>query len=157
MASKLVDPLIDPNSGPGFFGYIIKCLILDSTIWPRATRAEFLSFLSVFSLAIFCAVQSAEFFAPPLDTTVEDLRGDLLMIVCVLIGPTMLCVTIRRLHDSGRDGDELWILCFPGVGLLFLLWLCLIPSDMHDNVYGAHPKSRKPIKFDAELEHNVFT
>ena len=60
-------------------------------------------------------------------------------IVAMLTIPANFCVTVRRLHDSGRSGFWYLIILVPFVGGIWLLILMLLPSERDDNLYGPTP------------------
>ncbi len=53
--------------------------------------------------------------------------------------PANFCVTIRRLHDSGRSGFWYLIMLVPFVGGIWFLILMALPSERDDNLYGPTP------------------
>ncbi|MDE0149964.1 MAG: DUF805 domain-containing protein [Rhodospirillaceae bacterium] len=61
-------------------------------------------------------------------------------IVIVSIIPS-IAVTVRRLHDIGRNGWWYLIAFIPLVGPLVLLVICATVSQEKDNAYGPFQKS----------------
>lgn len=55
-----------------------------------------------------------------------------------------VCVTVRRLHDTGRSGWWILISLVPFLGGLVLLYFMVLDSDDGPNVYGPSPKPSAP-------------
>lgn len=55
-----------------------------------------------------------------------------------------LCLTVRRLHDTGRSGWFLWflLLLIPFVGPIVLSVFCCLGSVPYENDYGPIPNTR---------------
>jgi uncharacterized membrane protein YhaH (DUF805 family) len=53
-----------------------------------------------------------------------------------------LAVTVRRLHDTARNGWWLLIVLIPLVGPIMILVFTALDSDPEENQYGANPKLR---------------
>jgi uncharacterized membrane protein YhaH (DUF805 family) len=51
-----------------------------------------------------------------------------------------LAVSVRRLHDSGRSGWWLLLVCVPILGWLVLLYFYVQEGQPGDNEYGPNPK-----------------
>jgi uncharacterized membrane protein YhaH (DUF805 family) len=47
-----------------------------------------------------------------------------------------LGVSVRRLHDTGRSGWWFFILLVPLIGILWFLYLLVLPGDPETNAYG---------------------
>ena len=52
----------------------------------------------------------------------------------------MLPCAVRRLHDIGKSGWFMFLLCIPLVGWIILLAFFCIDSQMQTNEYGPSPK-----------------
>jgi uncharacterized membrane protein YhaH (DUF805 family) len=55
-----------------------------------------------------------------------------------------VCVTLRRLHDTGRSGRWILVSFVPFVGWLVLLYFMMLDSDEGPNLYGPSPKPSAP-------------
>ncbi len=55
-----------------------------------------------------------------------------------------LCVTVRRLHDTGRSGRWILTLLVPFIGWLVLLYFMVLEGDDGPNLYGSSPKPSTP-------------
>lgn len=51
-----------------------------------------------------------------------------------------LAVTVRRLHDTGRSGLWIFIICIPLIGAIWFLILIVLDSQPGSNKYGSNPK-----------------
>lgn len=51
-----------------------------------------------------------------------------------------LAVAVRRLHDIGKSGCNLWLILIPLVGLFILLYFFTLDSEERSNEYGPSPK-----------------
>ncbi len=52
-----------------------------------------------------------------------------------------IAVTVRRLHDTGRNGWWILIGLVPVIGTIVLLIFMLLDSDPGENRYGPNPKA----------------
>lgn len=108
--------------------------------------------------------------------TVPSVNGPIILSICwILLVWPLLCLLIKRLHDTGRSAIWLWLLApqavmaltslamggylpgailwlMNGLGILanILCWgliffLALKPGDDGENAYGPDPHSRDPI------------
>ena len=55
-----------------------------------------------------------------------------------------LCVTVRRLHDTGRSGRWILLHLVPFLGWFALLYFMLLDGDSGPNRYGPNPKRSAP-------------
>lgn len=51
-----------------------------------------------------------------------------------------LALTVRRLHDTGRDWPWIFIIFVPLIGGIWFLVLMIIEGEAGDNTYGPDPK-----------------
>ena len=51
-----------------------------------------------------------------------------------------LCVTVRRLHDTGRSGWWILLYLVPFIGWLVLLYFMVLEGDEGSHLYGPSPK-----------------
>ena len=76
-----------------------------------------------------------------------DMSGDF-PLIRLLFGAysslPFLCVTVRRLHDTGRSGRWVLISLVPLLGWLVLLYFMLLDGDDGPNLYGPSPKRSTP-------------
>ena len=62
-----------------------------------------------------------------------------LLILCqILTLCSSFCATVRRLHDSGKNGFWILISFVPIVGSIILLVFLIAESEKRDNEYGAY-------------------
>ncbi len=76
-----------------------------------------------------------------------DRSGDFPVFKLVFVGYSLLpflCVTVRRLHDTGRSGWWILTLLVPFVGWLVLLYFMVLEGDDGPNFYGPSPKPSAP-------------
>ncbi|MDV4145002.1 MULTISPECIES: DUF805 domain-containing protein [Shimia] len=116
----------------------------------RATRAEYWWW----GLVQFCALTACVWLdftrhfatqTPPLNP-IEYASFVFAMVTL----PANFCVTIRRLHDSGRSGFWYLITLVPLIGGIWFLILMLLPSERDDNIYGPAPYLRHAPAFSDE-------
>jgi len=121
----------------------------------RATRSEFWYFILYsiiisFVLGLIGSVLGIE-YVMQMDTvkvlegtgelvsTTVDFPLNLLQIFfSLLLFIPSLAISIRRLHDLGRTGWWYLISLIPLLGALVLLIFFVLPSQEHDNEYGAY-------------------
>jgi len=51
-----------------------------------------------------------------------------------------ISVTVRRLHDTNRNGSMIFLAFIPIVGAIYLIYLYCQDSDPQTNIYGINPK-----------------
>jgi len=75
-------------------------------------------------------------------TTITSLPFGVISIVysLVLILPC-IAVFVRRMHDTGKSGWNIFLSFIPLVGVVWLLALCITEGTAGDNEYGADPKA----------------
>lgn len=76
-----------------------------------------------------------------------DRTGDFPLLKLVFVGYSLLpflCVTVRRLHDTGRSGWWILTLLVPFVGWMVLLYFMVLKGDERLNQYGPSPKPSPP-------------
>ena len=122
-----------------------------ATIKGRATRAEywwFQLFLVLYSLCLFLM-----FIIDALIGVFRDSHMSVFgigIIIAWFIGLFIFiipnfCVTIRRLHDTGRSGYYILWGIIPYIGWLIPMKLCTDESD-NDNKYGLNPFNKPMIE-----------
>jgi len=136
-----------------YFIYILEKRYLD--IKGRSSRAEYWYFLLFCCLsllviilgfvAVFCILLSlvigkltSGWFLPSLVPIILRFSILVLLLPCV-------CLTIRRLHDTGRSAWWILLLLIPYLGAFIILTLMLLEGDAKPNRYGSSPILRKAI------------
>lgn len=81
-----------------------------------------------------------------------DIRRDLIwvaviftvvvIVLAVFLFIVYLSVSVRRLHDSGRDGAYILIHFIPFVGPFLILYFMILKGDESENHYGPPPGSQ---------------
>lgn len=120
------------------FGEAVRTCFGKSFVWRgRASIAEFWWFTLALSLAAI-VVDLLELLLTYI--TQAFLDGLLLQALFAIVSffPS-LAATIRRLHDTGRNGAWFWLAFVPFVGAIVLFVFMLLPSDPHENRYGPNP------------------
>jgi len=103
----------------------------------RARRKEywyFMLFSNIFSIVL--AIIDGMIGTVSLDARVGLFSG--LYILVVLI--PSLAVSVRRLHDTDRNGWWLLIALIPLIGAIVLLFFMVQDSTPRENRYGSNPK-----------------
>ncbi|MFA9390621.1 MAG: DUF805 domain-containing protein [Prolixibacteraceae bacterium] len=124
--------------------YFLKVLKNYSDFNGRARRIEFwaytlvIGFLSVLLFAIEFLANTATVSWPVY--TLSSLLGLLFIIPFV-------AVSIRRLHDTGREAWWLLLLFVPALGALILFFIFLEDSSPSYNQYGEYPKFNYDYKY----------
>lgn len=114
-----------------------SCLDNYATMQGRAPRSEYWWFvlfyvLLLFVVTILFAVIGA-FLGGVAGATLAASIGYVLVILMFFV--PMICVTVRRLHDTGHCGIWYFISLVPLIGPLWFLYLMVKDSD-YENEYG---------------------
>ena len=110
---------------------IVTCFKKYLTTSGRATRAEFWWF------HLFVYLVAAFFCGLSIMLEEDGILGGLGIFIVAVFCP-LLCVLVRRLHDTGRSGAYIFLNLIPYVGGLILFIITLLNSD-NDNEYGPNP------------------
>lgn len=62
------------------------------------------------------------------------------LIYTVVVFIPNLAVSVRRLHDTGRSGVNMFWVFLPLIGAIILLVYMLTGSNVGDNAYGPQPE-----------------
>jgi uncharacterized membrane protein YhaH (DUF805 family) len=111
-----------------------------SLIGGRSRRMEYWAFVAFCVAAYF---PLAWLDQQPHLLTGEDRSGDFPLTRVVFWVYSLLpflCVTVRRLHDTGRDGWWVLLYLVPVVGWTVLLYFMALDSEPGTNGYGPYPK-----------------
>lgn len=127
----------------GFVETIKTCISKSFTCKGRATRSEFWFFwlfqISLYLIAIIFSVISSglkERFAP--SSAILAFLCVVFMLLFIASIPAGFCVSIRRLHDTGKAGVFCLLYLIPFAGIWIWLVFNCMPSEK-DNEYGANP------------------
>ena len=113
--------------------WILKVYANYANFRGRASRSEYWYFILFYIISIF--VLSI------IDGFIGIYKYGLLSGIFIIINivPT-ICLTIRRIHDTGNSGWW-WLISFvPLVGFFTILFFALKDSEEGTNEYGANPK-----------------
>lgn len=132
------------------------CFKKYATLSGRASRAEFWWFqLFNYLISILLFVVSAVFMiygvlhqqhgAVPSEGTMITFFATtaILMLIAQMLQLALLvpniCVLVRRFHDTGHSGYEIFYALIPVAGAIYCLVLCFLPSEEGANQYGPNP------------------
>jgi Predicted membrane protein len=102
----------------------------------RARRREYWLYTLFFYLIVFLMV----FVAVPFGDSALLVVMIFLVLFVLLSIPPSICLTVRRLHDSGQSG-LLYLLNFiPYVGPVVVFVFMCLDSTPGENKYGPNPK-----------------
>lgn len=124
------------------FGEAVRTCVNKSFVWEgRASIAEYWWFALALSLAevvvdllVFLLIYATKALLTALLVQV--------LFAVVTFFPS-LAVTIRRLHDTGRNGAWCWIVFIPYIGPIVLFVFMLMSGNPHENRYGPDPYGRQ--------------
>jgi len=104
----------------------------------RIGRREYVLVSLVVSLVSYIFVAAIGWVSATSD---EGFRDATLLGVVVFILSTLLqgFYCIRRLHDLGRPGRDVWLFLVPFYGIYFSLVVLFSPGSPDDNEYGPAP------------------
>ena len=136
-----------------FIESVTTCFQKFVTISGRASRAEYwwymlfyvLCEIPIFALlAVYIAVKansSADGGFPIIPVVMVTL---LICVILFILGIPLLTATIRRLHDTDRDGMWFFIQFIPYIGSIILLVFMCLPSTPGENRFGQNPYGEQP-------------
>lgn len=102
----------------------------------RARRTEYWTFILV-NFLIFILFLCLEYiFEGIIDNDIFTIFGSAYSLAVFI---PSLAVTVRRLHDIGKEGSMILILLIPGIGVIWLFILLLEESQSLPNKYGPDP------------------
>ena len=64
----------------------------------------------------------------------------ILSILAILTSWPLIILIIRRLHDTGRSGYNIFFYCIPLLGFIVLFYYLFLDSEKETNKYGPSPK-----------------
>ena len=115
----------------------------------RARRAEYWTFV-LFNLIFQIVALLLDHLA---HTTINgSFYGFFYLSYALIATIPLLAVTVRRLHDSGKNGAMFFINFIPVIGLIWFIILMVSDSEEGDNGYGDNPKEHE---FAANYEKHV--
>lgn len=136
-----------------FIESVTTCFQKFVTISGRASRAEYWWYMLFYVLceipivallAVYIGVKansSADGGFPIIPVVMVTL---LICVILFILGIPLLTATIRRLHDTDRDGMWFFIQFIPYIGsIIFLVFMCL-PSTPGENRFGQNPYGEQP-------------
>ena len=149
-----------------FFDAVKSCLTKYSTFRGRTRRSEYwffmllVNFLTIFFLTLYLLYETRvigkkyyndyysdgyyyDYYDYSYYRRNEDAILALIILLCIhvcFITLPTLGATVRRLHDTGRPGEMIFIGLVPFFGALTLLVFLCSDSDREDNEFGPSPK-----------------
>lgn len=144
-AGAVNGPPQSSNEDLTMWGYFGKCMRLYVNGKGRARRKEYWSFL-LFSWLIVIGLACV---GAAIDGALGNLSGDsptlymtsgLELLSLVVFAQPNICVAIRRFHDVGMSGWWCLLGLIPYIGGLFLVIICVLPSQSRVNTHGVYPK-----------------
>lgn len=138
---------LQQNANPGrrvrkmnFIGAVRSCFRNYATFSGRANRPEFWYFylFSVLVQILFLVVFVVLAYNDAPDSVGVPFMILWLVWLLVMILPT-LAVTVRRLHDTGRSGANVFLGFIPIVGPILMIIFLVAESDINSNRFG-HPQ-----------------
>ena len=70
----------------------------------------------------------------------QDWLGIIFEVFSALLFASTVCASIRRLHDSGKSGWNVWWYIFPVVGWIIIIVMLCRSSQPGSNKYGPQPQ-----------------
>ncbi|WP_138469398.1 DUF805 domain-containing protein [Poseidonocella sp. HB161398] len=132
----------------GFAGAVGTCLRKYATFAGRAPRSEFWWFaLFVYGGLTVCGLIDLALFGETVTVeteTVSSVQSETQFapfssVYGLLVLLPYISVTVRRLHDIGRNGWWYWIMLVPLVGFIVMLVWMLTGGTPGPNRYGENP------------------
>ncbi|WP_217611042.1 DUF805 domain-containing protein [Deinococcus sp. GbtcB9] len=110
-----------------------------ATFTGRARRRTFWMYILTGSLLAAGLALIDEALGLRVSTRLDDDGLLVSLLTLALLLPT-IAVTVRRLHDTGRSGSNLWLLLIPLFGWLTLLAWLSEDGQPGSNKWGPNPK-----------------
>jgi uncharacterized membrane protein YhaH (DUF805 family) len=108
------------------FGRLRHALTHPHQYSGRATRGEFWTFQVLVYLLVFAVAALTDRWHSEIPPFVAGL----------LLLPSLIAVTVRRLHDVGRPGNYAFYALIPIIGTLIVWGSCAAEGNPEDNEYG---------------------
>ena len=112
-----------------------------ATFTGRARRRTFWMYILTGSLLAAGLALIDEALGLRVSTRLDDDGLLVSLLTLALLLPT-IAVTVRRLHDTGRSGSNLWLFLIPLFGWLTLLAWLSEDGQPGSNKWGPNPKGR---------------
>lgn len=125
--------------------YFIKCLKNYAVFQGRAQRAEYWYFMLFHFLIGFIInmINSVVFYFfygfPSVENNSFVYRIIMILYTLIMLTP-LLAVSVRRLHDVGKNGWTMLFVLLPILGPIYLFILFIREGDLQENKYGTNPK-----------------
>lgn len=126
-----------------FSDAIKTCLSKYASVSGRARRSEYWYFVLFNVLISFITYFSAILFAFAESDGLTYLFTGLYILAGFAFLVPSICVTIRRLHDTGRSGWNLLWYLVPIAGPFVLLVFLVSDSKLGPNQWGPNPKGEE--------------
>jgi uncharacterized membrane protein YhaH (DUF805 family) len=103
----------------------------------RVSRREYVFASLVISLVSYVFVAAIGWISATSDTGFRDatLLGLIVMAASIVVQGVF---SVRRLHDLGRPGRDVWLILVPFYNIYFMLILCFTRGN-HENENGPAP------------------
>lgn len=133
--------------------YISNCFKKYATFSGRARRSEFWYF-ALFNMFIYLLVDFVVYILRETSISQNIPVNSMNLIIATIwmfwslyyliaLIPN-IAVSVRRLHDIGRSGWNIFLALIPFIGSIWLLVYFCIEGDKGDNEYGPDPKQVSP-------------
>jgi uncharacterized membrane protein YhaH (DUF805 family) len=120
-----------------FMNWYLEVLKKYTVFEGRARRKEYWFFI-LFNVLISAALGTIDRFTGSFDPeTGLGILSSLYPLAVLIPG---LAVSVRRLHDTGRNGWWLLVNLVPVLGAIIFLYFMVIDGDPETNEYGPSPK-----------------
>lgn len=140
--SSDIDTSVNPDENPQqvnrstFIGAITTCFKKYAVFSGRASRAEFWWFY------LFSFIINSVFTTLQLLLKIPAIGYAFIIVSCLLLLPS-LSVSVRRLHDVGKNGNYIFLILIPIIGWIILLIWFMRKSQSEPNLYGVVPGYKK--------------
>ncbi len=136
-----------------FIESVTTCFQKFVTISGRASRAEYWWYMLFY---VLCEIPIAALLAGYIGVKANSSADGgfpiipvvmvtlLICIILFILGIPLLTATIRRLHDTDRDGMWFFIQFIPYIGSIILLVFMCLPSTPGENRFGQNPYGEQP-------------
>ena len=108
------------------------------TFKGRVSLDEYWKFVGIMVLIYFILFFATIFLEILFNTYIGG--NAILFIYCIVVSPAAFTMQVKRLHDTDKSGDWIWLNLLPIIGSIIVFIVLCKEGDAEVNTYGETPK-----------------